>query len=295
MNKRGASHADWAISLGIFLLYILSMLMIIQPGVEPFYREDQLLKIATDNFKENTAYSFYKTPLIINTAAVGVDFAGPGSYMITLKDVFPFSGDVNYYAITDALGVPLPNFKIVDDWSEISFDSAIIAGENRFYLISNKPAIGYPDIYSRDVPTGSPEISDDTVSLPEHPTANFTLIIGSTEATYGVSEALLARNVNDGGANCMLPESEIEDNYVTLKGMWKYPRSKDLSLYYVDGSSPQYELAALQNVCIASQPYAQANVFVEEWATRMFKASENPAIGGRYGKSNPIRMGVKVW
>lgn len=283
MNKRGASHADWAISLGIFLLYILSMLMIIQPGVEPFYREDQLLKIATDNFKENTAYSFYKTLLIIDTT--DMEFSAAGSYMVTLNDIFPFSGDVNNYAVTDASGVPLPNFRIVEDWSEISFDAVINAGENRFYIISNKPAIGDPDTYSRNVPILSPEITDTAV-----PTANFTLTIGSTEATYGVSESLLAKAVNEGGANCMLPEEEIEENYITLKGMWKYPRSKDLSVYYVDGSSPQYELAALQNVCVAAAPYAQANVFVEEWATRMFFEDT-----GKEGITTPIRMGVKVW
>ncbi|MFA5887952.1 MAG: hypothetical protein WC852_04555 [Candidatus Nanoarchaeia archaeon] len=284
MNKRGASHADWAISLGIFLLYILSMLMIIQPGVEPFYREDQLLKIATDHFKENTAYSFYKTPLIINVA--GMELPVSADYMVTLNDAFPFSGDVNNYAVTDALGVPLPNFRIAEDWSQISFDAFIDnAVENKFYIISNKPAIGVSDTYSRNVPVLSPEITDTAV-----PTANFTLTIGSTEATYGVSESLLARLVNDGGANCMLPEYKIDENYVTLKGMWKYPTSKDLSLYYVEDSSPQYEITDLKNVCAAAAPYAQANVFVEEWATRMFTTAN-----GKTGEVNPIRMGVKVW
>ena len=291
MNKRGASHADWAISLGIFLLYILSMLMIIQPGVEPFYREDQLLKIATDNFKENTAYSFYKTPLIIDTT--GMDFAGEGDYNVILEEDFPFSGEnVNNYALTDAFGEKLEDEYHITGGahiSQISFKVHIIDGINKFYIISNKLPDGTSVEYGAPAtsPSGT-EISDSDIA-PHTP--NFTLTIGSTEALYGVSESLLNMNVNEGGANCMLPEGEIEDNYITLKGIWNYPRSKDLSIYYVDGSSPQYEITDLHDVCIASEPYAQANVFVEEWATRII----DPVGGYAGGPPKPIRMGVKVW
>jgi hypothetical protein len=212
------------------------------------------------------------------------------NYMVTLNDVFPFSGDVNFYAVTDALGVPLPNFKIVEGWTQISFDAFINnAGENRFYIISNKPAIGTSDTYSRNVPTGSPEISDTAV-----PTANFTLTIGSTEALYGVSETLLKQEVSlpdYKGVSCQTGTAEEqEDKYNDLKTIWSYPKSKDFTTYYVEGSSPQYTIDKFHGICNQTQPYEQANVFVEEWATRMFTTAN-----GKTGEINPIRMGVKVW
>ncbi|MFH1066040.1 MAG: hypothetical protein V1734_06040 [Nanoarchaeota archaeon] len=292
MNKRGASHADWAISLGIFLLYILSMLMIIQPGVEPFYREDQLLKIATENFKENTAYSFYKTPLIIDTN--GMQLTVPADYLVQLNVQLPFSGEnVNNYAITNGDLDILKKFNIEEGWSSVSFNAVIESNQvYTFYMISNKKADGSSDEYIgpgiREPPSGT--IISDTAL----PTANFTLTIGSTEALYGVSQALLAQEVSlpdSKGVSCQTGTAEEqEDKYNDLKTIWKYPRSKDFVAYYVDGSSPQYEITDLHDICVAAEPYEQANVFVEEWATRMFTTAN-----GKTGEANPIRMGVKVW
>ncbi len=277
INKRGASHADWAISLGIFLVYILSMLMIIQPGAQPIYKEDRLLKIAKDNYKADTDYRFYKTPLIIDTT--DKDFAGAGAYTVRIEGDLPFSGDGNDFGVAaeDADGnlVPLDNFEIVlsetaDD--RIIFINNVESGRNAFYVISNAKAAGEPDTYERiAVPPTDSYISDAR--------NNFTLIFGSTEVLIGVDEAQLA----GGAVVCSTPE-----DYADMKEAWAYPAGKDFATFYADGSSPRY--SALIDVCNMAEPYEQASVFVEEWAARVFGTAD-----GKYGNTQPIRMVVRVW
>ncbi|MBU2638801.1 MAG: hypothetical protein KJ955_07545 [Nanoarchaeota archaeon] len=272
IGKSGASHADWAISLGIFLVYILSMLMIIQPGAQPIYKEDRLLKIAKDNYKNSTSYSFYKTPLIIDTA--DLDFAGADTYTVRVEGDLPFAGDGNDFAVAigvDGNLVPLDNFEIVlaDGADRIVFISSVAVGKNTFYVISNARAVGVPDGYpdrGTVLPTDS-YISDARL--------NFTLVFGSTEVLTGVDEAQLTA----GSVVCAIP-----GHYAALKEAWAYPASKDFVTFYAGGSSPRY--TALNEVCNQSQPYEQASVFVEEWATRLVNKT---------GVTEPIRMVVRVW
>lgn len=285
MNKRGTSHADWAISLGIFLLYILSMLMLIQPGVQPFYKEGELLNIVTENYRLSTSFVFYKTPLVIDTT--GLEFT-PGSpdYLVTINTVFPFSGSPNDYAVTDADLVPLDNFYIAFEWDTVRFNAPIIPDvPNKFYIISNKPADGislpYDDRGTLDL--GQPEIFKDT---------NFALTIGSTEVLQGVSAELLARDVDAGGINCQAgtPEEQAAKSDA-LKASWGFPRSKDFMIFYANTASAMYNpedapAGSIIPVCRQELPYEQASVVVEEWATR---------IVDELGNTAPIRMVARVW
>lgn len=267
-GKRGASHADWAISLGIFLVYILSMLIIIQPGAQPIYKEERLLKIAKDNYKADTEYIFYKTPIIIDTA--GMDFAGEGTYAVRLDGDLPFSGDGNEFAVATMVGgalVPVGNFEIVlGAGGRILFNGLVSPGKNTFYVISNARAVGDADTYGR-LPASGTEISEAK--------GNFTLIFGSTEVLAGVDEAQLT----SGTIRCSSAEQ-----YTALKGAWDYPSGKDFVTFYAEGSSPRYP--ALIDVCNQAEPFEQASVFVEEWAANKLD---------KLGNAEPVRMVVRVW
>ncbi|MDD4878156.1 MAG: hypothetical protein PHO02_03915 [Candidatus Nanoarchaeia archaeon] len=304
MDKKGASHADWAVSLGIFLLYILSMLMLIQPGVQPFYKNDELLNVVTENYKNETSFVFYKTPLVIDT--IKGDFTPESmEYLVTINAAFPFSGLPNDYAITGEDMVPLENFYIANDWSVVRFKAPITdTPDNKFYIINNKLADGSSKSYldRGDASPGSGlEISNSDIA-PHTP--NFTLIIGSTETLQGVSADLLERDVDDGGINCLdADETAHERKYNAIKGQWGFPRSKDFIVLYSNIASAQYnptDYDSVENptgniipVCRYELPYEQASVVVEEWATRMFVPNE---ISGEYlGETKPIRMVVWLW
>ncbi|MFH0798406.1 MAG: hypothetical protein V1906_03275, partial [Candidatus Woesearchaeota archaeon] len=69
MFKRGASHADWAVSMGIFIVYILSMFIMVQPGAQKVFREDNLIKIVEEGIMGASEYAIEKTPIYVTLKA----------------------------------------------------------------------------------------------------------------------------------------------------------------------------------------------------------------------------------
>ena len=65
MNKRGASHTDWAISMAIFIMYILLLIIFLKPGVAPIYKPEGLMQLVEDNFFEETSWVVRETWLDI--------------------------------------------------------------------------------------------------------------------------------------------------------------------------------------------------------------------------------------
>ena len=65
MDKKAVSHVDWAISMGIFLVYVLSMFVMIQPGMQPFYKENTMIGIAEEQLQLDIYYNITRIPLYI--------------------------------------------------------------------------------------------------------------------------------------------------------------------------------------------------------------------------------------
>ena len=65
IKKRGSTHVDWVMSIGIFLIYLLALFIIIKPGVREIYSEDTLLSIVENNVKGNIVWTIKETPLFI--------------------------------------------------------------------------------------------------------------------------------------------------------------------------------------------------------------------------------------
>src|SRR3989338_4848371 len=73
MNKRGASHTDWAISMAIFIMYILLLIIFLKPGVAPIYKPEGLMQLVEDNFFEETSWVVRETWLDIKECRAIVD------------------------------------------------------------------------------------------------------------------------------------------------------------------------------------------------------------------------------
>lgn len=58
--RKGTSHVDWAISMGIFLVYILLTFIFLKPATEPTYSGNSLLDIAYKGLKDDTSYTIKK-------------------------------------------------------------------------------------------------------------------------------------------------------------------------------------------------------------------------------------------
>jgi hypothetical protein len=63
---KGASQVDWAISMGIFLIYVLGLLVFLRPGIQPVLENNLLVSIIQDNLEEEVNVKLKRTPLFIN-------------------------------------------------------------------------------------------------------------------------------------------------------------------------------------------------------------------------------------
>lgn len=64
MNKK-ASHVDWAISMGIFLVYIIGMFILLRPGVTPVHKPEGLLEILENKFNKEVMWEVREIPLFV--------------------------------------------------------------------------------------------------------------------------------------------------------------------------------------------------------------------------------------
>lgn len=63
--KKGATHVDWAISMSIFLVYVLLMFIFLKPGSQPTYSENTLLDTVYSGLKDDTTYTVQRAYLSI--------------------------------------------------------------------------------------------------------------------------------------------------------------------------------------------------------------------------------------
>lgn len=67
--KKAATHIEWVISMGIFLIFIISLFIVLKPGYKQPFAGDTLLNILEDNFNEEVYWTIKTTPLIIGGCA----------------------------------------------------------------------------------------------------------------------------------------------------------------------------------------------------------------------------------
>ncbi|MDO8555540.1 MAG: hypothetical protein Q7R96_00005, partial [Nanoarchaeota archaeon] len=70
---RGNIHTDWAISMGLFLVAILTMFIFLKPGVQPIYQQTTLLDIIEHEFLTNTTWTIKQLPVFITRLADSTD------------------------------------------------------------------------------------------------------------------------------------------------------------------------------------------------------------------------------
>ncbi len=275
MQKRGATHADWAISLGLFLIYILSMFMILQPGVQPIYKEEQLIKNLKQEITDKTEFVLSQTPLIITTD----DLAGAGTYEITIDAPLPFEKDGTKAAIFTEDGTYIDNARIDLTTNTLQFEASLELGSNKFWVYEIIEPNKLGDAFNYDN-----SFYSDATSI-YNTKENFTYQFGAPETVEGLSWTLLNSEVlNDEGMSCK--GEDAEEDYTILKNILNYPYNKDFIIQVIENPSPRYALEDSVDICHIEDPYEQASVFTEEWIT--YKVNKE-------GLGNPIRIHTVVW
>lgn len=155
--KRGLLYIDWAISIGIFIIYLVALFVFVAPALSDEYSEDYLKTIARTGFEENAYHTLYVYPIFIKNDVIEVS-----SLKLDTPSNLDLS-DPSKVGIFDANFQPITTTYV--DQSSITFDPGSISGGgtiNTFYMIisnsnenyfHNGPSEGIlPDDYAFGVP-----------------------------------------------------------------------------------------------------------------------------------------------
>ena len=65
MRKKGLSYVDWAISVGIFIVYAIILFFIFRPSLQQDYSQEYLGEIIKAGIEKDAYYSMERVPLFI--------------------------------------------------------------------------------------------------------------------------------------------------------------------------------------------------------------------------------------
>lgn len=266
MNKKGDGHVDWIISIGIFLVFLLSIFVIIKPGIEPNYDYNTLL----DNLEEHVKGDFnwasdyfggfywnlYKIPLYIKGGTVTSG---------CIKIDFPYSatkGGLNVYSTEIVNGEEILT-PIKRDFSNnnLFIDVTNLNSDYKKFMIyySDNPVYG-------EYHSGSSQ--ENIGNCVDNSNGAFDYNLGINEKTSGVAEGVLGLlKLND--------KAFYKDK---LKRYYGYPQSKEFSITITTNSDTfTYE---------PIKPDVKSNVYVREWGDYILNYD---------GTRTPVKVSIKVW
>jgi hypothetical protein len=285
MKKRGASHVDWAISMGMFVIYILSMFIIVQPGVQKVFKEDNMMQIAEEGLDLNTGFYLEKTPFTISFESEPKDLKDGEANIRILKagETVPLDfGNTDNYWLFDKDGNSLPlELSIGSGNDDINFmytfskEEMEVGHETEFvfYYLENG-GFDKEDRPKYDSKWGH-NVNSETLDL----------VFGLTEIIEGNSEEQFFELC--GGK----PTDKIA--YEAFKDSIGFPESKEFRIYYVKAKVPGESVPVIYNyeddripVCEAVEPYDQADIFVKEYITSFMD---------NFGEKFQARVNIRIW
>ncbi|MBT4334288.1 hypothetical protein HOD61_00530 [archaeon] len=154
MNKKGLSYVDWAISFGLFVIYLLAIFILIKPDVIDSYDSDFLNSIVQQGLEEDVYIDLTTYPLFIDTVS-------PGSHIsLDLINNFQFLNNTN----TVILDNNSNKLNFSRSSTRLNFDYDFTNGMNDFKIIYSEKLN-----YSNHVPFGETSISANyTIGIAEH-------------------------------------------------------------------------------------------------------------------------------
>lgn len=229
ISKKGLSHADWVISMGIFIVAIISLFIFLRPGAQPVYQSDTLLSIVERGLKEDVVWSVKEVPLFIwNCESYITDEDEIKSATIEINDLSDSRWDGWVYdSAGNYVGIGL-TIKCNDAFSVDNLNTA------RSYLVR---------LHSNDEQPEEP-----VLELELEPSAGV-----NPKAKLGASESI--EGINENWLKKLKSSYESEDEYKNLKTKWVYPESRDFVIYKNN------------NFFLGKEPSNQVSVFVKEWKT----------------------------
>ena len=222
--KRGLSYIDWSISVGLFIIYIISIFVILGPAFQYDYSAEYLGGIVKEGLEENYHITINRIPFfIVITQPLTDDYPPEQEFEITLDDLpdeFQDMESNKQFAMVDKTGTLIIHREYYSNTQTIRFittpgrlglyESNVVGGGHIYY--TNKEFFRFFELTSSEP-------------------FNYEHAI-----TYGVTEKLNGLNNGDPGEGVLNYVEEIEAmEYEELKELFKYPKERDFSIQIFDG------------------------------------------------------------
>ncbi|MBI2663440.1 hypothetical protein HYX15_02815 [Candidatus Woesearchaeota archaeon] len=233
---KGASQVDWAISMGLFLIYVLGLIVFLRPGLQPVLENDLLLSVVKNNLEKDVNVKIQKIPLFINISDYTKQSPpNSGVYKIEVNDPLPFEGQESEFAILDNEN-RFVNFDLTGD-KKLRFDGEVVTNKmNIFWILFFDN-----NTYNNQNPTQSVSINNEK---------NFSYSYGVTEEIRGFSYNNLLN---------------LEQNISKLKQNWNFPIDKDFSISLINTTNSQYNQTNIIFSYNQKESLQQTDVYVKEW------------------------------
>ncbi|MBT3691334.1 hypothetical protein HOG16_03790 [Candidatus Woesearchaeota archaeon] len=264
--KRGLSYVDWTISVGIFIIYIISIFVIMGPAFKQDYSDEYLGKIVKEGLKESTSITIKRIPFYMVITQPVIDNGPLFTNLMIILDNLPLElheiTSNKQFAITNQLGELVIRREYFPDTEKIKFiaqpadfgltEVNIVGGGNIYY--SDKEFFSYLQLDAAE-----PFEYDHRTTY------------GITEELIGLDDEELGRWLND----------TVE--YLDIQELFKYPKEKDFNIQIFNDSSPPDNP---QREYMKKEPTDKDEVKVLMWSDWVIYPSTQRA---------PVMVVVRTW
>jgi len=146
--KKGASHVDWAIGTGIFVVFMILTITFLRPGTEPMYKGSVLMQIIEDNLKQDAYYEVEKQILVISP---NENFVDCNECYIRIRNATDNGLNINWVNGSDPTGDMIRNIAIVNSTQNLP---GVIFDAHNEYCESNPAPAGCEGYYPNPLPEG---------------------------------------------------------------------------------------------------------------------------------------------
>jgi len=257
MVKKGASHVDWIISMGIFLVYILGVVVFIKPGLAPAYSPDELFDVVEGGLIEDVELTVQRLPLYVKFP----DELPEEPYYFEIGSGLPFDSDILSKLVMYNDDLKTKVGADFDLKNKFQFSPSVSSGDEKNYFI----------IYNPEGPSGVGLGSGGKIRISDQ-----DYEFGIIQNIKGVSQSKIT-GFKD--TNC----SEVD--YDLLKSEWKLPVDKEIEINYefINGLSVSGVMCKNENLVVPQQ----TDIFVVELVKSVLGD-----VGELEGEA---KINVKVW
>ncbi len=256
MKKRGLSYVDWTVSVGLFIIFTVTIFILLGPAFKQDYSHDYLSSIVKDGIKENTSLEIKRFPVFMRSEA-------------------PINGGTHQFTIEN-----LPQeFEGISDKNILIFDNANNLITNKDYEASSKRVRFDSTFANMGIYTDS-DIGKIYLLLAEDEIFEDNTPTGSawpdSNSTFGIFETISGIYLDYFGIF-------TTNNYTITKEILKYPLEKEFSIEIYNetrlNESPILDYTQ-------KQPTEKDSVNVFLWADWLIYNN---------AKRTPITVLIKTW